>query len=105
MILDASAVLMMSIMYTFVNEANHHDPILEASQEHLSGQVMEKMASPRKCRSLSPKRNKHIVQERTLVVKERERESRYPGIQFDTFVPLLRCEIFVSYTAHCRGCV
>ena len=52
-ILDASAVLMMSINEG-VNEAHYYDPMLEASQEHLSDQVMEKMAFPRKCRSLSP---------------------------------------------------
>ena len=44
-ILDASAVLMMSINKR-VNEAHGHDPMLEASQEHLGGQVMEKMVSP-----------------------------------------------------------
>ena len=40
-ILDASTVLMMSI-HKRVNEAHHHDPTLEASQEHLGDQVMEK---------------------------------------------------------------
>ena len=44
-ILDASAVLMMSINKG-VNEAHYHDPILEASQEHLGDQVTGKMASP-----------------------------------------------------------
>ena len=48
-ILDASAVLMMSI-HKRVNEAHHHDPILEASQEHLGDHVMEKISSPRKHR-------------------------------------------------------
>ena len=38
----ASAVLMMSINKS-VNEAHHHDPVLEASQEHLGDQVMERM--------------------------------------------------------------
>ena len=72
-ILDVSAVLMMSINEG-VNEAHHHDPILEASQEHQGDQVMEKMASPWKHRGVSTKRGKHIVQERTVVVmRERER--------------------------------
>ena len=85
-----------------VNEAHYHDPILEASQEHLGDQVMEKMVSPWKRRSLSPDRGKHIVQARTLVVA---RESRvHPDIQLDTFVPLLQCEIFVPYIARCKGC-
>ena len=44
-IIYASAVLMMSIDKC-VNEAHHHDPIPEASQEHLGDQVMEKMTSP-----------------------------------------------------------
>ena len=53
-IIDAS-VLMMSINER-VNEAHHHDPILEASQEHLGDQVMKKTASPWKLSSLSPNR-------------------------------------------------
>ena len=82
----------------FVNERVNHDPILEASQEHLSDQVMEKMASPWKHRSLSPNRGKHIVQERVLVVV-RERESRvHRDIQLDTFVHRLQCEIIVPYS-------
>ena len=86
-----------------VNEAHHHDPVLQASQEHLGDQVMEKMASPWKHRSLSPNRGKHSVQEKTLVVM-RERESRvHPDIQLDTFDPHLQCEIFVPYTALCKG--
>ena len=86
-----------------VNGAHHHVPILEASQEHLGDQViMEKMASPRKHRSLSSKRGKHIVQERALSVM-RETESRvHPDIQLDTFVHHLRCEIFVPYIARCK---
>ena len=44
-ILDASAVLMMSIRKG-VNEAHNHDSILEASEGHLGDQVMEKMVSP-----------------------------------------------------------
>ena len=71
-ILDASAVLMMSIKK--VNEAHHHDPMLETSKKKMGDQVMEKMASPWKHRSLSPNKIKHIVQEKTLVVmRERER--------------------------------
>ena len=101
-ILDASAVLMMSIN-NGVNEAHYHDPTLEASQDHLGDQVMEKMASPWKRRSLSPNSGKYIVQARTLVVM-RERETRFhPDIQLDTFVPLLQCEIFVPYIARCKG--
>ena len=38
-IFDVLAVLMMSINKR-INEAHHHDPILEASQEHLGDQVM-----------------------------------------------------------------
>ena len=66
-IIDASTVLMMST-HTRVNEAHHHDPILEASQEHMGDQVMEKMASPWKHSSLPPKRSEHIVWERAVVV-------------------------------------
>ena len=80
-ILDASAVLMISVDKR-VNEAHHHDPMLEASQEHLSDQVIDKMASPRKHSSLSPNGNNNIVQERAFVVmreRERERESRSFG--------------------------
>ena len=51
-ILHASAVLMMSIN-KWVNEGHNHDPLLEASQEYLGDQVMEKMASPWWHRSLS----------------------------------------------------
>ena len=66
-ILDASAVLMMSIDKG-VNEAHYHEHKLEASQEHLGDQVMEKMASPWKHSSLSPKGSKHIIQTRAFVV-------------------------------------
>ena len=66
-ILDNSTVLMMSIKKR-VNKAHHHDPILEASPEHLGDKVMEKMASPWKHSSLSPNRNKHIVSERAFVL-------------------------------------
>ena len=38
-IFDASTVSMMSINKR-VNTAHHHDPILEASQEHLGDKVM-----------------------------------------------------------------
>ena len=55
-ILDASTVLMMGVNNR-VNEAHHHDPILEASQEHLGDQVMEKIASSWKHSSLSTKRS------------------------------------------------
>ena len=41
---DASTVLMMSL-HKCANEAHHHDPILEAPQEHMGDQVMEKMVS------------------------------------------------------------
>ena len=54
-ILHASTVLMMSI-HKRVNEAHHHDPTLEASQEHLGDQVMEKMVSPWKHSSMFPKK-------------------------------------------------
>ena len=54
-IFDVPAVLMKSTNKR-INEAHHHDPILEASQEHLGDQIMEKMASPRKHSSLSPKK-------------------------------------------------
>ena len=40
--LDESTVLMMGINKC-VNEAHHHDPILEASQEPMNDEVMEKM--------------------------------------------------------------
>ena len=79
-----------------VNEAHHHDPILEASQVHLGDQVMEKMASPWKHRSVSQQRGKHIVQERTRVVM-RDRESRaHPGIQ------LARLFLSFSVKSLCR---
>ena len=64
---DASTVLMMSINKR-VNEAHYHDSILKASQKNTGDQVMEKMASPRKRRSMLPNRGKQIVQQRTLVV-------------------------------------
>ena len=100
-ILDASAVLMMSINKS-VNEAHYYDPILEASQEHLGDKVMEKMASPWKHSSLSPKRKKHTVSERAFVLMG-ERESRvHPDIQLDTFVHHLQCEIFAPYIARCK---
>ena len=99
-ILDASTVLMMSINKR-VNEA-HHDPILEASKEHLGDQVMEKMASSWGHRSLSPIRDKNIVWERAFVVMGERRA--HPDIQLDTFVCHLQCEIFVLYIARCRGC-
>ena len=90
-ILDASTVLMMGINKC-VNEAHHHDPILEASQEHLGDQVMEKMVSPWMHSSVSPKRSKHITQTRAFVVM---RESRvHSGIQYDTYVHNPQYEIF-----------
>ena len=64
------AVLMMSINKC-VNEAHHHDPILEASQEHLGD-------------SLPSNRGKHFVQEKTL------------DIELDTFAPHLQCAIFLK---------
>ena len=51
-----SAVLTMSINER-VDEAHHHDPILEISQEYLGDKVMEKMVSPWSCCSMSPYRN------------------------------------------------
>ena len=42
-ILDVSTVLMMGI-HKCVNDADHHDPILETSQEHLGD--LEKIVSP-----------------------------------------------------------
>ena len=60
-------MLMMSI-HKRVNEAHHHDPLLEASQEHLRDQIMDKMDSLWKHSSLSPERYKHIVQKRAFVV-------------------------------------
>ena len=53
-ILNVSAVLMMSINKG-VNEAHYHDPILEALEEHLGDQVMEKMVFLWKHSFLSPK--------------------------------------------------
>ena len=79
-----------------VNEAHYHDPILEASEEHVGGQVIEKMASPWKRRSLSPNRDKHIVQAGTLILIRE--------IQLDTFVPLLQWEIFAPWIVRCREC-
>ena len=67
-----------------VNEAHFLDAILEASQEHLGDQIMEKMVFPWMHSSLSPKRNKHIVQ--------------YEGIRCNE-------EIFESCIVHCRECV
>ena len=69
---DSSTVLMRGINQ-FVNDAHYRDAILEASQKHLSDQIMEKMVSPWMHRSLSPKKFKHIVQTRALVVM-REKE-------------------------------
>ena len=45
-----------------VNEANLYDPTMEASQEHLGVQVMEKMVS----------RKKQTVQQRAFVVVSKE---------------------------------
>ena len=95
-IIDASAVLMMSINER-ANEAHHHDPILEASQEHLGDQGMKKMASPWKLYSLPKYRKTDCTIEGTRC---NEGESRaHPGIQLDTFVLLLQREIFVPYVA------
>ena len=66
-ILDASTVLLMSINKG-VNEAHHHYPILEASEETLGDQVMEEMIPSRKLICLLPDRSKHVVQFGTLVV-------------------------------------
>ena len=100
-ILNASAVLVMSINRG-VNEAHHYDPKLEASRENLCGQVMEKTVSLLKCRSLSPKRSKHVIQRRAFVVVVDSRV--HPDFQLDTFVPLIQCEIVVPYMARCKGC-
>ena len=55
-----------------VNDAHHHDPILEVSHEHLNDEVMEKMVFPWKPSGLSPKRSEHMVQNRTFdVMKQR----------------------------------
>ena len=71
--------------------------------EHLGDQVMEKMVSPWKHSSLSPKRSKHIIQTRAFVVL---RESRVrSGIQNDTYVHGPQCEIFEPCIARCRECV
>ena len=51
-----------------VNESHYLDAILEASQEHLGDLVMEKMVSSWEKSSLSPKRSKHIIQAKALVV-------------------------------------
>ena len=59
-ILDVSTVLMMGI-HKCVNDADHHDPILETSQEHLGD--LEKIVSPLKHSCLPPKKRKHIIQE------------------------------------------
>ena len=69
-ILDASVVLMSRNKR--VNEAHHHDPKLEASQEHLGEQVMLEMVSSWKRRSLSPNKGKHFLKESThVVIRER----------------------------------
>ena len=66
-ILDVSTMPMMSI-HNRVSESHRHNPFLEASQEHLGDQVVEKMVCPWKHSSLSPKRNKYIIQKRAFVV-------------------------------------
>ena len=66
-ILNASAVLIVSVNKS-VNEAHCYDPMLETSKEHPADQVMEKMASPRKRRSMIPNRREQILPWRTLVV-------------------------------------
>ena len=100
---DASAVLMMSIDKC-VDEAHHHDPTPEASQEHLGDQVMEKMVSSWEHSSLSPKRSKYIIQTRAFVVM-RERE---PGsVRASNRAHLVhdpQCEIFEPCKARCREC-
>ena len=77
-ILHASAVWMMSINKC-VNEAHHHDLMLEASKTHLGDKVMEKMVSPWKHSSLLPNKSNHSVWARAFVVMgERETESGSP---------------------------
>ena len=101
-VLDASTVLMMG-MNKCVNEAHHHDSVLEASQEHLGDQVMEKMVSPWKHSSLSPKRSKHIIQKRAFVVVG-ERVGLIRASNATHFVHNPQCEIFEPCKARCRGC-
>ena len=99
-ILDALTVLMMSIEQR-VNEAHHHDPILEASQEHLGDQVMWKMVSSWKHSGLYP--TKILTYHTNEGIRCDEKESRVrSGIQHGTYVHDPQWEIFVPYMARCR---
>ena len=66
-ILDNSTVLMMGINKG-AKEAHHHNTILKASQEHSGDQVMQEMTSLWTYCSMSPERNKYVVQQVTLIV-------------------------------------
>ena len=93
-ILDASTVLMMSI-HKCVKEAHHHDPMLQASQEHMGDQVMEKVVPPWKHSSLVPKRNMSY---------KRGLSRAHSEIQHDTFTHNPQCEIFEPCIARYKGC-
>ena len=57
-----------------VYDTHHNNSILMASWKNLGDQIVEKMASPWKRRSMIPKTGKQIAQQKTfVVVRERER--------------------------------
>ena len=100
--LDTSTVQMMSI-YKCVNEAHHHDRILEASKEHLSDQVMEKMVSSWEAQY--PVLKKIETYHAKEGIRCCGRGSRFHSdIQHDTLVHNPQCEIFELCIARCRGC-
>ena len=101
-ILDASTVLMMGI-HKCVNDAHHHNPILEASQEHLGDQVMEKMVPPWKHSGLSPKRSEYTRHKRAFVVMG-EGVGFIRASNTTHFVHNPQCEIFEPCIARCSGC-
>ena len=103
-ILDASTVLMMD-MYKGVKEAHPHDSILEASQEHLGGQVMQEMVSSWKYSCLSPKISKHIVQTRAFaVMRERKRDEFIRASMLTQLFVILSVILFKLCIERCRGC-
>ena len=65
-VINVSAVVVMGVDEG-IDNTHYHDSILKASWKNLGDQVVEKMASPWKRSSLSPKRGKEVVQQRTLL--------------------------------------
>ena len=88
-----------------VKEAQNHNSILKAPQEHPSDQVVSQMVSWWQYRGTSPEGKKDVIEPGTLIaMRERERvrftwESNTAGV-----IVLCSVKISVQYTAHYRGC-